>query len=116
MSLNLKNNYHQPVWAMVEWHHPNCSDGGDWMKKGWWKIGPGQTSTVFGDDVHAVNPIWYCYAHSSDGLEWRDRFQELVPTHAFEWCSNTADTSSRTILMNEFVVSRPNHVHTFLAP
>lgn len=113
MSLTFKNGYHQSIWAMVEWAHPNCSDGGDWLKKGWWQIDPGQTKVVFGGDAHAVNPIWYCYAHAADGTEWRDRFQELVPVRAFEWCSSTADTDSRTVLMNEFVVSRPNHVHTF---
>ncbi|MFF4419906.1 DUF1036 domain-containing protein [Streptomyces sp. NPDC001549] len=112
MSLRLQNNYHTEIWTMVEWHQPNCSDGSSWVKKGWWRIGPGQSSTVFGGDVN-FNPIWYCYAYAPDGAEWRDRYQEVVPHRAFEWCSNTSDSTSRTILMNEFVVSRPNHVHSF---
>ncbi|WP_327280716.1 MULTISPECIES: DUF1036 domain-containing protein [unclassified Streptomyces] len=113
MPLTFRNNHNTEIWTMVEWHQPNCSDGSNWVKKGWWRIGPGQTSTVFGGNPQAVNPIWYCYAYSTDGTEWRDRFQETVPHNAFEWCSNTADTSSRTILMNEFVVGGANHTHSF---
>ncbi|MGE7389446.1 DUF1036 domain-containing protein [Streptomyces sp. NPDC004126] len=113
MSLRFQNNYHREIWTMVERHQPNCSDGSNWVKEGWWRIGPGESAVVYGGDVSAVNQIWYCYAYSGDGVEWRDRFQETVPHRAFEWCSNTSDSSSRTILMNEFVVSRPNHVHSF---
>ncbi|MEU2063470.1 DUF1036 domain-containing protein [Streptomyces sp. NPDC013455] len=115
MSMTFRNNYHQTIWAMVEWYRPNCSDGSNWLKKGWWRIDPGQSAVVFGGDARAVNPIWYGYAHASDGTEWRDQYQELVPSRAFEWCSNTADTSSRQILMHEIVVSKPNHTHNFNA-
>ncbi|MGA5037668.1 DUF1036 domain-containing protein [Streptomyces capoamus] len=114
MSLTFSNASSKTLWAMVEWSYPNCPDGGEWMKKGWWQIEPGGTAVVYGGDVQAVNPIWYCYAHAADGTEWRDRYQELVPSRAFAWCTDTADSTSRTILMNEIVVSRPDHVHTFL--
>ncbi|MCT2588500.1 DUF1036 domain-containing protein [Streptomyces sp. N2-109] len=116
MALIFRNDYSRPIWAMYERYRPNCPDGGNWLKAGWWKIQPGQTAVVFAGDPHGVNPIWYAYAHSDDGLEWSDRFQELVPVRAFEWCSNVADTSSRTILMHEFVAASTNHTHTFRAP
>ena len=43
MSLKFKNRYPTTTWAMIEWYHPNCPDGGDWAKVGWWKIAPGKT-------------------------------------------------------------------------
>src|SRR5687768_4306146 len=44
----ISNMYSTTVWAMFEWHHPDCIDGGDWRKRGWWRIEPGQTSVVYG--------------------------------------------------------------------
>lgn len=81
MSLTFSNASSKTLWAMVEWSYPNCPDGGEWMKKGWWQIEPGGTAVVYGGDVHAVNPIWYCYAYALDGSEWRDSYQELARAH-----------------------------------
>ena len=67
MSLRFTNNYPSTLWAMIEWYHPNCEDGGNWEKAGWWKIDPGQTKTVFGGDVSDVNRYWYFFAHDADG-------------------------------------------------
>ncbi|MFI1205335.1 DUF1036 domain-containing protein [Streptomyces sp. NPDC020883] len=118
MSLTFVNQHYSSIWAMVEWYRPNCPDGGDWIKKGWWKIDAGQSAVVYGGDVREVNQYWYCYAHSIDGYQWpgTDGFPELVPINAFEWCNQVADTTSRQVFMDQFSVGLPNHVHTFLGP
>lgn len=64
------NNYSSTVWAMVEWNHANCPDGGDWEKKGRWQMEPGQSAVVFGSGLKDVNRLWYWFAHACDGAVW----------------------------------------------
>ncbi|MFF8968913.1 hypothetical protein [Streptomyces sp. NPDC014995] len=113
MSLRFRNSYHATIWAMFERYFPNCPDGGDWLKKGWWRIEPGQEVVVYGDDPDDVNRFWYAYAHTSNGVEWAGTFPELVPVRRFEWCEKISDTQSRTIHMHQFEVTGSEHVHTF---
>ena len=110
------NNYPSTVWVMLEWHHANCPDGGDWEKKGWWQIEPGQSAVAFGGDVNDLNSSWYWFAHAQDGAVWAGPFQEIVPDHAFDWCTNTADTSSRTIGMREVDVGDVDNYTVNLTP
>ncbi|MEU5805657.1 MULTISPECIES: DUF1036 domain-containing protein [unclassified Streptomyces] len=116
MALRFKNNYEREVWAMVERYQPNCSASSNWFKEGWWKIAPQQTVVVYSGDARAVNPIWYCYAYSQDGVEWRDKYQESVPSRVFEWCSNVSDSTCRTIHMLEFTATAPNFTFNFNPP
>jgi uncharacterized membrane protein len=99
------NNYPSTVWAMVEWYHPNCADGGNWEKAGWWKMDEGQTSTAFGGSASGVNPYWYFFAHAADGAQWAGPYNEIVPHIAFDWCESTANTDSRTVGMREVDVN-----------
>jgi uncharacterized membrane protein len=101
VSLRFTNNYPSTLWAMIEWYHPNCEDGGNWEKAGWWKIDPGQTKTVFGGDVSDVNRYWYFFAHAADGAAWAGPYNEIVPHIAFDWCEDTANSDSRTVGMRE---------------
>ena len=87
------NNYPSTVWVMLEWHHANCPDGGD-----------------------DLNSSWYWFAHAQDGAVWAGPFQEIVPDHAFDWCTNTADTSSRTIGMREVDVGDVDNYTVNLTP
>jgi hypothetical protein len=100
--LRLTNEHSSTVWAMIEWSHPNCPDGGDWEKKGWWRMEPGESKVAYADDLDDVNLWWYGFAHAADGTVWGGEFPELVPTGAFQWCEHTADTSSRTVGMFQF--------------
>lgn len=100
--LRLTNEHNFTVWAMIEWYRPNCPDGGDWEKKGWWELAPGQSKIAFAGDLDDVNLWWYSFAHAADGRAWGGNFPELVPTRPFQWCEHTADTSSRTVGMFEF--------------
>lgn len=99
--ITILNNHTTTIWAMIEWLHPNCPDGGHWEKKGWWRIEPQQTALVWSGDHTRVNRYWYGYTHSQDGRQWTGDFPEKVPTHAFQWCEHTADTTSRTVRMQE---------------
>ena len=101
MSLRFKNGYPQTIWAMIEWYSPGCPDGGDWEKAGWWKIAPGGTKTVYGGDLDDVNRYWYFYAHASNGAQWAGPYRETVPHIAFDWCSSTGSSDSRTVGMRE---------------
>ncbi|HEY0537321.1 MAG TPA: DUF1036 domain-containing protein [Actinoallomurus sp.] len=113
--ITIYNNFRTTISAMVEWFHPNCPDGGDWEKKGWWVIQPQQTAIVWGGDHNAVNRFWYGYVHSIDGAQWTGDFPETVPTRAFQWCEHVADTTSRTVRMVEHdaLDSGPNWVWMF---
>jgi len=109
--LRFANGYRSTIWAMVEWYHPNCPDGGDWEKKGWWQIEPGQSAVVYGGDHRRVNRWWYYYAHAADGYHWPGDFPETVPVRAFQWCERTADTTSRTIRMRQLDVLGTHDEH-----
>ena len=114
--LQFTNGYSSTLWAMIEWSHPNCPDGGDWEKKGWWQIEPGQSKVVYGGDVNDVNRYWYFYAHAADGAVWSGPFEETVPDRAFDWCEHTADTSSRTVGMRQLDVDDNDNYNLRLVP
>jgi uncharacterized membrane protein len=113
--LRFVNNYPSTVWAMVEWHHPDCPDGGNWEKAGWWMMRPGESKVVFGGSA-SFNQFWYFFAHAEDGALWTGPFQEIVPPRAFQWCENVGDTASRTIGMRELDVGSVNDYTLTLTP
>ena len=78
-----RNKTSATVWVSFLWYSPGCSDGGDWTKKGWWKLEPGQIKTVFGSDLQSVNTYYYYYAESSDGTKWSGPFNTCVPQSAY---------------------------------
>jgi uncharacterized membrane protein len=105
MSLRFKNGYPHTIWTMIEWYHPDCPDGGNWEKAGWWEIAPGGTATVYGGDLDDVNRHWYFYAHAANGAQWAGPYDEIVPHIAFDWCSDTANSDSRVVGMRELDVN-----------
>ena len=96
-----QNDYPATVWAMIEWFHPDCPDGGNWEKAGWWKMEPGEGKVAFAGNVSEVNRFWYFHAHAADGAHWSGPFNERVPPTAFNWCEATANTRSRLVGMRE---------------
>jgi uncharacterized membrane protein len=110
------NKYSTTVWAMFEWHAPGCPDGGDWEKKGWWRIEPGQTSVVHGGDLVPLQACSYYYAHAADGAEWAGPITEFVPPRVFDWCSNTSSSDSRRIGMREVCTGNANNHTVNLVP
>jgi uncharacterized membrane protein len=114
--LRFCNHYPHTVWVCIEWYHPNCSDGGNWEKAGWWKIYPGGCKTAYGGDVDDVNRYWYFYAHASDGAHWSGPYWEIVPHIAFDWCENTANTDSRWVGMRELDINGYDNYTVNLVP
>jgi uncharacterized membrane protein len=118
--LRFVNGYRTTIWTMVEWYHPGCRDGedylGEWEKAGWWKIDPGGSAVVFGGDVSDVNRYWYYFANAADGAVWAGPFGERVPLQAFQWCEKIAGTNSREIGMRELDVQRSGNFTLTFTP
>lgn len=117
--LRFTNGYRTTIQAMVEWYHPNCRDGddylGEWEKAGWWRIEPGQSAVVFGGDVSSVNRYWYFFAGAFDGAVWAGAFEEFVPLNAFQWCEKVRNSTSFVVGMRELDVgSSDNFTLTFV--
>ncbi len=95
--LRVCNHYTRTIWVTIMWYSPNCGDGGNWRKRGWWKIDPGQCKIVFGEDLEDINRYFCYYANSSDGSEWSGPYIRDVPINAFLWCEWSKDSQSREI-------------------
>jgi uncharacterized membrane protein len=95
--LKFCNSYHTTVNVAIMYLQRNCVDGGDWIKKGWWVIGPGQCKVAYGGDLDDLNR-YYCYfAEALDGSFWAGEIVRAVPPQRFEWCEHTASTDSRDV-------------------
>jgi uncharacterized membrane protein len=104
------------VWVMFEWRRPNCPDGGDWEKKGWWMIPPGQSKVVYGGDLVPLQACCYYYAHGADGRQWSGPIPEFVPSTVFDWCTDTSSTDARRIGMREICTGNFNNYTLTLNP
>jgi uncharacterized membrane protein len=93
------NNTATTIWVAFQWYSPDCSDGGSWETRGWWKLTPGQTKTVFGADLQSVDTYYYWYAEASDGSKWSGPFKTCTPLTAFDWCLNTCNTAPETRIL-----------------
>lgn len=81
----------------IMWYTPNCPDGGDWSKAGWYILAPGQNKQVFDGDLHDINRNWLFFAEDLEGRIWAGPFVRAVPPTAFDWCEWTASTASRDV-------------------
>jgi len=92
--LAIGNHYTHTLWVTIMWYTPNCGDGGNWTKAGWWQLTPGQTKTVLVGDLEDINR-YYCYfAQATDGEVWAGPYHRQVPQTAFDWCEWTANSQS----------------------
>ncbi|MFN0026335.1 MAG: hypothetical protein ACKV2O_03985 [Acidimicrobiales bacterium] len=73
----------------------------DYMKKGWYRIAPGQEIKVWSG--WAGGDAWFFYAESDDmSLVWAGQFHTQVPNQAFDNCwslgfSNGTDLGFRRV-------------------
>jgi len=95
------NHYPTELWVCLLWYHPNCSDGGDWEKKGWWHLNPGECKIAFSGDLDEVNRYWYYYAEAADGAYWAGPYGTNVSNDRFDWCINTGSSNSRNVGFRE---------------
>ena len=99
MWLRYANKYSSGLWLAVGYYHPNCPDGGDWAKKGWWRLEPGDAKTV----LSTTNDYSTFYAEADDGAVWSGPYGADLPSSAFDWCWPTATN------VGEFVGMRLVH-------
>jgi uncharacterized membrane protein len=114
--LKFCNKYPSDVWVCILWYHPNCPDGGDWEKKGWWHLGRGECKVVSSSDLEDVNRYWYFHAHAADGAVWAGPPTIAVPHQAFDWCVNTSGTGARIVGLREIDVDDNDDVTLNLVP
>lgn len=96
--LTFCNQYPSAVWLTIMWYTPNCIDGGDWTKKGWWYMETGQCVNTLDADLDEINSIFCYYAETADGnTVWAGPYVRNVPYESFEWCEFTASTESRDL-------------------
>jgi uncharacterized membrane protein len=94
--LNFWNAYGKTVNVAIMYYRPNCPDGGDWIKKGWWVLQPGQSKVPYGGNLSSLNRYFLYVAEAVDGRFWAGEFVRNVPgTRAFELCEHTSTTDSR---------------------
>jgi Protein of unknown function (DUF1036) len=95
MWIRYSNNYSRGVWLAIGYYSPGCSDGGDWAKKGWWRLEPGQAATV----LWTTNTYSTFYAEADDGAVWNGPYHTNLPIQAFDWCWNTASSTGQDVGM-----------------
>ncbi len=114
--LNICNHYPATVWVTIMWYTPNCPDGGNWTKAGWWMIEPGQCKTVFGGSLRKVNRYFYYHAHTASGVNWSGPYVHPVPRRAFNWCERTSSTDSRNVGYRLLDIGRNDNYKLNLTP
>jgi len=95
MSLTFVNHYTSQVSICILWYTPDCPDGGDWSKAGWWNLSPGESKTPLGGDL--TNRWYYFFAQAADGAYWAGVPHTTVPWRKFNWCINTSSTDARDV-------------------
>ena len=96
--LSFSNATEKHIWVAIMYYHPNCPDGGDFSKAGWWHLAPFQGPTpVFNGDLHELNRYYCFFAHNEIGKVWAGEYIRAVPHTAFDWCEFTANTDSRNV-------------------
>ena len=101
MWLRFANNHGSTVWIAVGYYSPNCSDGGDWAKKGWFKFDPGGSGIV----LWTTNKYATYYAEANDGAHWSGSYHTNLPLQAFDWCWNTASSQGENVGMRLITVT-----------
>jgi hypothetical protein len=110
MALYFRNQTNRTVNVALGYHWPNCPDGDNWAKKGWWVIAPGQTATVRGGASNGAKYFWH--AHTDTGAQWGGEFVTNLPTNAFDWCWPTSSTNSTPRRMQKLIVPVTSINHT----
>ncbi len=116
MSLTFCNQYTTGVSIAVIWYTPNCPDGGDWSKSGWYNLRPGDYSTVFHGDLDKINRYWCYYVEAADGACWAGDTVTKVTDRPFNWCINMGTIESRRVGFRLLDVGDHNDVTVSLVP
>lgn len=111
MGLYFRNGRNENIFVAYAYASPGCPDGGDWSKKGWWAIAPGQTAKVRSGWVGGSKFFFYAEAADRSPV-WAGEFFTHLPVNAFDWCWNTASSNGRTLGMRKIIVGVQFQDHT----
>lgn len=79
--LRFWNNTGKTVWVAIS-QQQNTGDYSGWVSEGWYKIAPGQTSTVVSN---VTNQYYYYYAYNVDGTYWGGDYNNAIdPKNKFK--------------------------------
>ena len=110
MALYFRNETNRTVAVALGYSTPNCRDGDNWSKKGWWVIGPGGTATVRGGASNGAKYFWH--AHTDNGLQWSGEFVTNLPSNSFDWCWPVSSSNSTPRGMQKLIVPVTSINHT----
>ncbi|MDT9682082.1 DUF1036 domain-containing protein [Streptomyces sp. TRM76323] len=83
-----------PVSVAIMRYTPNCVDGGDWTKEGWWNIPPGESRIPFGGNLGSVYP-WWCDYITGNGQVWPGSgIYRYLTLRRFKWCEWTSSSDA----------------------
>lgn len=111
MALFFRNATNETMWAAIGYSSPNCPDGDNWAKKGWWQIGPGGTATVRGGASNGAKYFYYVHTNS---LAWAGEFNTPLPTNAFDWCWPTSSSNATVRGMRKLIIPAASVNHTLV--
>jgi Protein of unknown function (DUF1036) len=95
MWIKYHNSTNVGLWLVVGYYSPGCSDGGDWAKKGWWRLNPGGEATA----LWTTNSNSLFYAEADDNRVWAGPYGTQVPFQSFDWCWLTGSSSGESVGM-----------------
>ena len=104
MAVYVRNDGNPRIYFALAYHYPNCPDGENWAKKGWWQIPADGTVTVRGGASNGAKYFWY--AETDTGLQWAGDLFTWLPTNAFDWCWPTSSTNASLRRMRRLDVPR----------
>ena len=107
MALFVRNQTNRTVFVALGYHSPNCPDGDNWAKKGWWRIAPGGTATVRGGASNGAK--YFFHAHSDNGS-----LATFLPSNVFDWCWPTSSSTSTLRGMRKILVPLTSVNHTIV--
>ncbi len=114
--LRFTNHYPSTTWVTIIWYSPDCPDGSQWEKEGWWGMAPGESKVVFGSDLDEINRYYYFHAEADDGAFWAGSVVEPVTDAAFDWCLDTSSTAARDVGFRELDIGGNDDYTVTLIP
>ncbi len=109
---NFRNSTPEVLQLAFQWRDPSCEGG--WRTRDWFMINPGETKTVFGEDLRANGRHFYYYAESSgpNSYVWEGEqgvFDTCTPISRFDWCLDTCNNNPFTRTLSYQEVSTGNN-------
>lgn len=99
MAVRFRNQTNRDIYVVFA-HSAQCENS-NWVKRGWWRVSPGETVTVRGGASNGATYLWHA---SSGSARWEGPYQTQVPPRQFDWCWNTGSTDSDTVGMRRLSV------------